>query len=254
LNACFYYSKHFADLTQYGVLERMLEAASDEKMHVFLGGYGSVAGWKEHFSQAELEQELAHHRTCFKEIYSLGHIDGMYFPSETAFTNKRLPEKEKRMNILYRNFSDMVKEQDDKLKIIVSPATMHLPTQNEMFKDFWNSVLTNSGVDIVMPQDCIGNTCSRLSYLDEQWKAWKTVTDAQNMTLWSHTEVFERRGYRPEHNLYPASPERIAAQLTLTAPYVSRHCCWEAQYFTADAAGMEGKTLREFMETGKFHF
>jgi len=104
----------------------------------------------------------------------------------------------------------------------------------------------------VMPQDCIGNACSSLGRMDAQWKAWKEVASAQKMTLWSHTEIFERRGYRPEHNLYPASPERVAAQLALTAPYVSRHCCWEALYFTSDIAGMEGRRLREFMETGKF--
>lgn len=250
LGECFYKTETFSGLSCYGVLERMFEAAAAEKMHVFLGGYGSVAGWKKHFTKAELDAELKNHRICFEELCKLGKFDGMYFPSETAFKDHREPEKEQRMHTLYRNFAEFIKTKDPNLQIIVSPATMHDPKGNGMFRDFWNNVLTDSQIDIVMPQDCIGNTCSRLSDVDAQWKAWKEITDGQKMTLWSHTEIFERRGYRPEHNLYPASPERVAAQLALTAPYVKRHCCWEAVYFTSDEAGMEGRRLRKFMETG----
>lgn len=252
LNECFYRSRRFKDMTCFGVLENMFAAAELENMHVFLGGYGSDAGWKEHLTREEMAEELECHRSCFEELYSLGKFDGMYFPSETAFSGRRLPEKELRMRGLYRNFADMVKNKDSKLKIIVSPATMHDPAENEMFKDFWSAVLETTGIDILMPQDCIGNSCSRLAWMDTQWKAWKEVAGWQNIQLWSNTELFERRGYRPENNFYPASPERVAAQLDLTAPYVSRHCCWEAMYFTSDATGEEGKRLQQFMISGKF--
>ncbi len=250
LGECFYRSKHFSNLTCYGVLERMFAAAEEENMRVFLGGYGSVAGWKKHFTDSDLAAELQNHRFCFEELCRIGKISGMYFPSETAFEGQRLPEKERRMRTLYRNFSDMVKSKDAGLKILVSPATMHSPDKNEMFKDFWNSVLESSNVDILLPQDCIGNTCSKLSYMPEQWKAWKEIADSHQIDLWSHLEIFERRGYRPDHNLYPATPERVAAQIAQTAPFVSRFCCWEALYFTSDEAGREGKKLRQFLTNG----
>ena len=247
LGECFYHSKCFNKLTCYGVLERMFAAAEEENMRVFLGGYGSVTGWKEHFTEAELTAEMEYHRICFEELYRIGRISGMYFPAETAFDGRRLPEKEQRMRTLYRNFSDMVKSKDSSLKIIVSPATMHSPDKNEMFKDFWNSVLESSNINILLPQDCIGNACSKLSHMTEQWKAWKEIADLHKIDLWSHIEIFERRGYRPDHNLYPAAPERVASQLALTAPYVSGYCYWEALYFTSDEAGMEGKRLRQFL-------
>jgi hypothetical protein len=250
LGQCFYRSKNFAELNCYGVLERMFTAAEEENMRVFLGGYGSVTGWKEHFTKAELTAELKYHRCCFEELYQIGKISGMYFPAETAFDGYRLPEKEQRMRTLYRNFSDMVKSKDSSLKIIASPATMHTLDKNDMFKDYWNSVLDSCNIDILMPQDCIGNTCSRLSRLNEQWKAWKEIADSHKIDLWSHIEIFERRGYSPDCDLYPAPPERVAAQLALTAPYVSGYCCWEALYFTSDEAGMEGKKLRQFLASG----
>ena len=251
LGECFYRTGHFRDLTAFPVLERMFEAADAEGMHVYLGGYGSVAGWKEHFSPAELAAEMECYRVCFEELYRLGRIDGMYFPSETAFKETRQPKKEQRMKTLYRKFSDIVKNRNPALKIIASPATQHNPADNEMFKDFWNAILDGAGIDILMPQDCIGNGGTCLSYLDSQWKAWKEIADQQKITLWSNTEIFERRGFRPEYNIFPASPERVAAQLALTDPYVSRHCCWEAQYLTSDEAGAEGIRLRKFLQSGR---
>lgn len=248
LGACFYRSQAFSSMKCYGVLERMMEAAEAENIQVYLGGYGSVTGWKEHFSETEMKAELECHRKCFEEISRIGRIRGMYFPAETAFSGRRQPEKEKRMNFLYRYFSDMVKGHDPSLRIITSPATRYIPDKMELFQEFWASILKNSNIDILMPQDSIGTGKNRIAAMDSQWKAWKSVADCQGIDLWSHTEIFERRGYRPEHNLYPASPERVAAQLALTEPYVSRHCCWEALYFTSDDAGPEAVRLRKFME------
>jgi len=251
LGDCFYRTDTFTGMTRFEVLERMFEAAAAWDMHVYLGGYGCAsAGWKEHFTEAELAAELKNHRDCFRELCRIGKFDGMYFPSETAFMDHRDAPREERMRMLYRSFAEMVKSQDPSLQIIVSPATLHDPANNNMFKDFWNAVLEDSGIDIMMPQDCIGNSCSRLTDMGAQWKAWKEITDQQKIVLWSNIEIFERRGFRPEHNLYPASPERVAAQLALTSPCVKRHCCWEALYFASDEAGAEGRRLQNFMETG----
>lgn len=252
LGQCFYQTRCFSDMNSFPVVERMLEAAEKENIHVFLGGYGSTAGWKEHFTPEELDREIECYRLCFGELFQLGKFDGLYFPAETAFKGKRQQEKEQRMHFLYQHFAQIVKEKKADLKIIVSPATTHNPSDNEAFKDFWNTVLENTNIDILMPQDCIGNNCSRLPFLDSQWKAWKEVADQQQLVLWSNNEIFERRGYRPDHNIFPASPKRVAAQLALTAPYVSRHCCWEALYLTSDEASSEGIRLRRFMETGVF--
>ena len=155
------------------------------------------------------------------------------------------------MNYLYRSFCEMVKEKYPQMKVVVSPATGHEVERNAAFCDFWNAILENSGVDILMPQDSIGTGLSRISQLSGQWQAWKSVADAQKMKLWSHTEIFELRGYRPDDNLYPASAERVAVQLALTEPFVERHCCWEALSFTTDEWGEAGRSLRMFLKNLK---
>lgn len=251
INECFYMSETFSDMKRNPVIEHLLEAAEIENIKVYLGGYGSVAGWKETFSEAELNKEITEHKRCFNELKNFKSVAGFYFPSETSFTDKRLPEKEKRMNYLYRNFADMVKNFNSNLRIISSPATMHRLEYNNMFKDFWNSILENSHMDIIMPQDCIGNTCSELSELDEQWKAWKEVTSNHNIELWSHTEIFERRSYMEKVNLYPCHPDRVAVQLALTAPYVTNHACWEMHYFANPASGMEGERLDNYFRNNQ---
>ena len=249
LGSCFYMSTAYKNMRCFKVLENLFPAAAAENMQVYLGGYGSVAGWKEYMSQAELQLELDCHKKCFEEIRSLGSFDGMYFPAETAFRGVRQPVKEKRMNTLYRAFSDMVKGFDSKLKIITSPATRALPGTSEVFIDFWDSILDDSGVDILMPQDSIGTCASNLQVMEQQWQDWKSVAEKQNITVWSHTEIFERRGYTVENNLYPADPQRLQLQLAISGKYVEKHCCWEAISFTDPAIhGKPAEDLKNFME------
>ncbi|MBO4512566.1 MAG: DUF4434 domain-containing protein, partial [Victivallales bacterium] len=62
LQECYYKSSRYSFLKCYSVLERMFEAAESENMKVYLGGYGSVAGWKHNLSQDALKQELAEHK------------------------------------------------------------------------------------------------------------------------------------------------------------------------------------------------
>jgi 4-hydroxy-tetrahydrodipicolinate synthase len=250
LGDCYYQSSRFArELQCHGVIECMLEAAAAEGLHVFLGGYGSVAGWKDRLSPAELQSEINEHRACFGELVRLGRFDGMYFPAETAFEGRRRPELEQRMRTLYTAFADMVKEQDGRLRVIASPATFHRPAQNDAFQDFWNTVLDGSGIDILMPQDCIGNGIARIREMPAIWQAWKAIASHHGLDLWSHTEIFERRGYTPECNLFPAAPARVAAQLAQVAPFVQKACCWEALHFADPDASPEAARLMQFLQS-----
>ncbi len=250
LYECFYMSSRYSAMKCFPVLERMFEAAEAENMRIYLGGYGSVSGWNESMSEKELEKELLEHRCCFAELCRIGKFSGMYFPSETAFEGKRLPEKEKRMRTLYRMFSDMVKSREPGMKVLASPAILHKPEQNEMFAEFWNNILEDCGIDILLPQDTIGNCGCLLSDMPAIWRKWKEIADVHGIELWSHIELFERRGFTFGDNLFPASPKRIAAQIALTEPFVSGYCCWEALYFASEEAGEEGIRMQQFLENG----
>jgi len=100
-----------------------------------------------------------------------------------------------------------------------------------------------------MPQDSIGNGGNNLSLMESQWQDWKSVADTQGITLWSHTEIFERKGYTVENNLYTAAPDRVQIQLAISGKYVEKHCCWEAISFTDPAIhGKAAEELKNFME------
>ncbi|MBO4631492.1 MAG: DUF4434 domain-containing protein [Lentisphaeria bacterium] len=248
LNECFYHSQVFTAMTRYEVLENLLAAAETLEMKVFLGGYGSGAGWRKNLSRTELNTELENHRKCFEEIRRIGKIAGMYFPSETAFPGERDPDREKRMNSLYCYFSGMVKDADSSLQVMISPASRFYPGKQDEFQAFWKAALSGSSVDILMPQDSIGCASCLLNEVPPLWKEWKKCADAQHMELWANVELFERQGYDPRNNLVPADPVRIQAQIAQVAPLVKKIMCWEAQYFASDAAGRTGRKLRQWLE------
>ena len=247
LNECYYHSEFFSRMTPHKVLENMFEAAEQENMQVFLGGYGSCSGWQKNFSATEMKCELENHRKCFEEIRRIGKIAGMYFPAETAFDGKREPRKEKRMHDLYRYYSAMIKDADAGLKVLISPVSRDFRGREKVFQEFWRNILEKSGVDILIPQDSVGggNPLERLPAL---WKAWKECADGLLIDLWANIELFERQGYEPKTNLVPADPVRVKAQIALAAPFVTKMVCWEALYFASDAAGRRGTALRKMLE------
>lgn len=247
LNECFYVSEYFNDMPHYAVLENMFEAAELENMEVYLGGYGSCSGWQKKLSDADMQNELENHRKCFEEISRIGKIRGAYFPSEVAFRGQRDDEIEKRMHRLYKSFSSMVKEKNPDCKILISPATSPFDGREKDFIDFWNSILNNSGVDILMPQDSIGGG-EKLDISVRRWRYWKECADANNIELWANIELFERQGYRPKTNLVPAEVQRVNAQIAQAAPFVNRLMCWEAMYFASPEAGKRGRALQRFFE------
>lgn len=249
LNECYYRSERYSALAQYPVVERMLEAAADKQIKVFLGGYGSVAGWAAQLTREQLQAEIAEHRNCFREVSKLGKFAGCYFPCETAYHGSRNEEAEQRMHYLYKSFSETVKEFDPAMQVIASPAGQPYPGKEQEFQDFWSAILKDRTVDILMPQDTVGNCLCTLSDLLEMWRLWHLVAQKNQVTLWGHIELFERRSYMEKTNLYPASPERVAVQIAIASTVVEKMVAWEVPYFASAASGDEGKILSDFLLT-----
>ena len=86
-------------------------------------------------------------------------------------------ERSLHTDVLLGLIKDVARARDD-LKIIISPATMHRPERNPEFIEFWNAILEDTQIDILMPQDCIGNCCSHLEEIPAQWQAWKKIADS----------------------------------------------------------------------------
>ncbi len=252
LNECYYPSEHFKNHKQWNVVEPMLEAADASCMKVYLGGYGSVTGWKEHLTQADIEQEKQNQVSCFRELLKYRKLfDGIYFAPETAFAGARDLEKEKFLNEIYREFCFAVKREAPDKRIMMSPATKYFPGKMPEMIDSWLTILDKVPLDIMAPQDSIGTCGNQLIHQEQTYKAWLEICKKCDIKLWSNIEIFERNeSIDGVNHSVSASPERVTAQINNAAPYVEKLICWEAPYYIFDS--MPGSSsLREFLQAQK---
>jgi hypothetical protein len=247
LEECYYPSTCFSKFKQWNVVEPMLEAAKITDMVVYLGGYGSVAGWKEHLTQGDIDKEKENHITCFHELLKYRELfDGIYFVPETAFAGTRDNEKEKFLNEIYRDYCTTIKREAPEKMILMSPATIYCPDKTSEMVDSWLTILADVPLDIMAPQDSIGTCENELKYQAETYKAWAEVCYKCGIKFWSNIEIFERKDLivGVSHSI-PASPERVSAQINHAAPYVEKLICWEAPYYLY--SGREGQKLKELL-------
>lgn len=252
LGECYYPSKHFKKHKQWNVVEPMLEAADASCMKVYLGGYGSVTGWKEHLTQTDIEREKQNQISCFRELLKYRELfDGIYFAPETAFTGKRDLQKEKFLNEIYREFCGTVKREAPDKRIMMSPATKYFPGKMPEMVDSWLAILDKVQLDIMAPQDSIGTCGNQLIHQDETYKSWLKICRECDIALWSNIEIFERNeSIDGVNHSIPASPEKVAAQINNAAPYAEKLICWEAPYYLFDISP-ESSALRRFLQFQK---
>jgi len=249
LKECYYPSAHFKNYKQWNMVEPMLEAADASCMSVYLGGYGSVSGWKEDLTQADIEQEKENQLACFHELLKYRDLfDGIYFAPETAFMGKRDLEKEQFLNEIYREFCNTVKREAPEKKILMSPATKYFPGKMSEMVDSWMAILDKVPLDIMSPQDSIGTCGNQLLHQEETYNAWSEICSKRNIVFWSNIEIFERKVMvEGVNHSTPASPERVTAQINNAAEYAEKLICWEAPYYMLDTSD-ESIALRKFIE------
>lgn len=234
LGECYYPTQRFAgEYKVWNVVEPMLKAARACNMKVFLGCYGSVAGWKEGREGLEASRvEIARQLDCLQELLQWRDgFDGLYFTPETAFRGSRVPETEAMLNLLYRGFFARVRELAPEKKILISPASKYFPDMEEDFLGFWTSVFQDGCPDIIAPQDSVGCGGCTLDKLPEMWQLWKKLADRLNIELWSNVELFERIEFGGEAPFRRADEQRIARQVAVESIYVDKLICWEYPFF-----------------------
>jgi len=236
LKECYYPSTHFSKFKQWNVVEPMLEAAKNIGMIVYLGGYGSVAGWKEHLTQADINKEKENHINCFREILKYSELfDGIYFVPETAFLGERNLKKEFFLNDIYREYCGFVKQEAPEKKILMSPATKYFPNKMNEMIDSWQNILKEVPLDIMVPQDSIGTCGNQLIFQQKTYNAWDKICRQQGIEFWSNIEIFEcEKHIKGGDYLFPANPERVSAQINNATPYAKKLICWEAPFFMFD--------------------
>ena len=234
LGECYYPTVRFAgEYKVWNTVEPMLSAARKCGMQVFLGGYGSVAGWKEGREGLEASRlEIVRQIDCLQELLKYrDYFDGLYFTPETAFRGSRVPETEAMLNLLYRNFFSRVRELAPEKKLLISPASKYFSGMDEDFLGFWQNVFKDALPDIIAPQDSVGCCGCTLEEPPAMWQLWKKLADRLNLELWSNVELFERVDFGGAEPFRRAGEERIFHQIAAESPYVSKMICWEYAYF-----------------------
>ncbi len=250
LDECYYPSKIFNYRKQWNVIDKLLTAAETTGLHVYLGGYGSAAGWRNNLTETMIRQEKERHRNCLQELMQLysGRFDGFYFASETAYTGQRNRRKEQLLNDIYRDFCNTIKEHSIELKIIMSPATKYFKNKMAEMTDSWLTIMQDVPLDIMAPQDSIGTCGNLLCHQQETYAIWHQICQQLNIHFWSNIEIFERKPSiaGTDYNL-PATINRVTAQINHAAPYAEKLICWEAPYYVSESVGKRGRILRKFL-------
>lgn len=237
LEECYFPSKTLNAFKQFDVIAPLTEAAQAEKMTVFIGGLGSVAGWDLQNKEKTM-QEIELHKAVLSELATLygERIDGFYFPCETAFRGERRSEHEAQYSNILGEFCRTVRELLPGKMIVMSPASKYFEGKEKDFLACWKSIFSKGAPDILTPQDSIGCGGCNLSNQSAMWQLWKELADEVGCKLWANIELFERREFGGEDPFDAASAARVSRQICNVAPYVEKCICWEFSYFINGAA------------------
>lgn len=246
LKECYYPSKAFGLYKSWNVIEPMLEAANEEKISIFLGGYGSTNGLSEYVSNKAFKQELGAYMNCLNELLQYRDLfDGFYFSPESAYTGAYQSEKVERLNRIYREFFQYIKGKDDSLRIMMSPGTKYFAGKEQEMEAHWLEMLAGVPLDILAPQDSIGTCGNRLDRADQMYRIWQSISNELKVHFWSNIEIFQRSDITQLNNSITATPERVTAQINAAAPYAEKLICWEAPYYLCDNNNPNSAPLSE---------
>ena len=233
LKECYYPSKVFSSFRSWNVVEPMLEAANELGFTIYLGGYGSVTCWKERLTGTMIREEIDRQMACFRELLQYrDSFHGFYFSPESAYTGTRDLELETFLSQLYHGFFSRIREADDRLKILMSPATFYYPETMGDMHDSWCKVFSLSAPDIIAPQDSIGCGCITLDHQMEALKIWHDIAVDCGIEHWSNVECFECcEPYIDETSRRAADADRIIMQINNASHFVTKLITWELLYY-----------------------
>lgn len=251
LETVFYPSRRFAGYRTFDCIGKVLAAAKNMNLTVFMGGYGSAAGWGMGHNPELVAQEKANHFATLDELFELydGQFAGIYFAPETAYRGERDLDGEKALNSIYRDFCDRLKEKHPNYDILMSPATKYYPGKLAEMRDSWLSILDGVQLDIMAPQDSIGCCGNTLEHQPETFRVWKEICDVKNIRFWSNVELFEDLDCGNCTPAIPAEPERIAMQIQHASAVAEKLISWEMGFYTDEICGERGMALKKFLQS-----
>ena len=68
-------------------------------------------------------------------------------------------------------------------RIGISPGTYDKRSHRERIKRFWLETLRDTGVDLIYPQDTVGNQFVAVDRAESVWQLWKEIAEALRLSL-----------------------------------------------------------------------
>jgi hypothetical protein len=230
------------------VLPAIMSAAQETGMNIHLGLFNTLYGWFGKSTPFLVEQIQAEQIAVAQDLIDLygNHpaLAGWYISPEIMyFLHGKMLKLD--MNAFLKGITNILKRETPNLPIGISPGST-LPKGNpEPVIKFWHNTLTNSGVDILYPQDAIGQLVNFPDKAVKLWQFWNSIAQETGLRLWANCESFERASFNMPNPFIASSFERLHWQLTAASPYVEKIVCWECMYFLNTHGAKEGSTLEQ---------
>ncbi|HEY9898767.1 MAG TPA: DUF4434 domain-containing protein [Pantanalinema sp.] len=182
----------------------------------------------------ELVERFGHHPS----------MTGLYIPYEVnGIANA------KAIGDLYGDISRAAKAVKPDLKVMISPYTNLIPgvplsMPAKYLENWWDTVLSRAGIDVLAWQDGVGGTTKQLDRVEHDLTAISKAASKHGVELWANLETFHRstklyQGFEAE----PGGMDTIKRQIDEAKPHVSKLINFDFNHYMSPQGGEQAQKL-----------
>lgn len=226
-----YHSELFQEWEAADHVDRIMTAAGELGMQVWLGGHLNLAFWDRTWDFARLmRRDLRLNQAIYRELgarYS-GHpaLAGWYVSNEPDRDNVDTPDRREALQVCLNGIYETLRAESG-LPVLVSPFfSKSLPPAE--LAAWWDAFLDRPLFDILAMQDGVGCFPRRDLHAEEiapYYAALAPVYRTHGVRFWNNVETFASPWPSP------GDLDRIACQYEAGRPYVERTITWEYGHF-----------------------
>lgn len=226
-----YHSALFQEWEAADHTERILAAAAEQGLRVWLGGHLNLAFWDRNWDFLRMMRRdrilnLAIYRELWDRYRKHPSLAGWYVSNEPDRDNLDTPERVEALRLCLGGIYDGL-HAETALPILVSPFfSKSLPPED--LAAWWNEFLDRPMFDILAMQDGVGCYPRRDLHAEEippYYAALAPVYREHGVRFWNNVETFATPWPAP------GDLDRIARQYGAGRPYVERTITWEYGHF-----------------------
>lgn len=232
--------------SQDDVIMKILNAAREFKLKVFLGLQMDGDFWKQRF---DLEKRVELNTATLNELHQRygGHsgLGGWYLPEEIDDQTAERAYADDLLDYLGR-LSKRAGELS-KLPVLISPF-FGKDVNIQTYSKWWDeNALPKIKVDIVAMQDGVGTHRVSLENLSAVYSNLAPIFNKNGVRFWSNVEVFDQKAGWPVNDkawsARPALHQRVKKQVEITGPFVSKVIVFEYSQYMDPRVSPESKAL-----------